>query len=611
MFGSPAHPFPRDKPMAALEEMLLNAEIEGNKGRTIGFSEVMSGFIHAGPDVGEFEAATKLAKSQCEAARVFLDVKSWRVADLLENSEHMAHLTGTFMCNALGGTFSITNGRFKLFVKSDSEPEARNMVYDFDMESTGGRKLHFHGFKVLNSAVFLRPWRLWGQTTTLYVVVNDTLTGTVVGRGTLYVHLRDFLRQIQTIEIQGPSWWQKVKVAAGFGAFFARQAIRPLFSVLGRLQWPQAVTGAGFQSQEPSRRLELTASDGVKTTMLMWNPLDRQGNEVAACTKPTVLFIPGAAVDHNIFALPTIEYNAVSFFRKQGYRSYCITHRVGRTSEARNGHTPYDTRLDIHAALAKIRVEEEQEGRNGQPTKIYVVAHCAGSIALSCGLLDGTIPGEWIQGITASMVFMHPKFGKINHLMSVFPTNVYSKLVDSWWDCTSTQDDTFVQRIINQALRFYPVGSARETCQSVVCHRSSLVFGRLWTHANLNEETHANLEHFLGGTSMRSLAWLMKAGSQEHVTVNEPSSESLVTPENIHRLKGIPILFLSGTGNMVFTAENTDRSYSTLCRAHGRQWYQREVFQGKGHLDAWMGSSAHKDVYPRVLSHMEEVMGLK
>jgi hypothetical protein len=66
--------------MAALEAILLNAESDSNK-RTIGFSEVMSGFIHAGPDVGEFEAATKLAKSQCEAARVFLDVKSWRVAD--------------------------------------------------------------------------------------------------------------------------------------------------------------------------------------------------------------------------------------------------------------------------------------------------------------------------------------------------------------------------------------------------------------------------------------------------------------------------------------------------------------------------------------------------
>lgn len=80
MFGSPAHPLPRDKSMAALEAILLNAENDSNK-RTIGFSEVMSGFIHAGPDIGEFEAATKLAKSQCEAARVFLDVKSWRVAD--------------------------------------------------------------------------------------------------------------------------------------------------------------------------------------------------------------------------------------------------------------------------------------------------------------------------------------------------------------------------------------------------------------------------------------------------------------------------------------------------------------------------------------------------
>lgn len=117
-----------------------------------------------------------------------------------------------------------------------------------------------------------------------------------------------------------------------------------------------------------------------------------------------------------------------------------------------------------------------------------------------------------------------------------------------------------------------------------------------------------HLEHFLGGTSMRSLAWLMNAGSEEHVTTNEPESTSLVTPENIERLKGIPILFLSGTGNMVFTAENTDRSYTTLCHAHGRNWYQREVFQGKGHLDAWMSPSAHEDVYPRVLSHVEEVM---
>lgn len=130
----------------------------------------------------------------------------------------------------------------------------------------------------------------------------------------------------------------------------------------------------------------------------------------------------------------------------------------------------------------------------------------------------------------------------------------------------------------------------------------------LWTHKNLNEATHRNLEQFVGGTSMRSLAWLMNAGRHESVTTNEPTSASLVTPENINRLKGIPILFLSGTGNMVYTAENTDTSFTTLCHAHGRQWYEREVFSGKGHLDAWMGASAYRDVYPRVKRHVDKFM---
>ncbi len=130
----------------------------------------------------------------------------------------------------------------------------------------------------------------------------------------------------------------------------------------------------------------------------------------------------------------------------------------------------------------------------------------------------------------------------------------------------------------------------------------------LWTHKNLNEETHARLERFIGGSSMRSHAWLMNSGRLNCVTTNKPVSANLVTPENIDRLKGLPILFLSGTGNMDFTAENTDISYTTLCNAHGKALYEREVFPGKGHLDAWMGAAAYKDVYPRVRRHVDKFM---
>jgi hypothetical protein len=107
---------------------------------------------------------------------------------------------------------------------------------------------------------------------------------------------------------------------------------------------------------------------------------------------------------------------------------------------------------------------------------------------------------------------------------------------------------------------------------------------------------------------MTALDWLMKSGSVGSVTTNAPAFTELVTPENLKRLKGIPILFLSGSENVVFVPENTDTSYTTLCNAHGRKWYEREVFQGRGHLDHWMGSTAYEDVYPRVKRHVDMVM---
>lgn len=129
---------------------------------------------------------------------------------------------------------------------------------------------------------------------------------------------------------------------------------------------------------------------------------------------------------------------------------------------------------------------------------------------------------------------------------------------------------------------------------------------RLWSHKNLNEETHARLQDFLGGTSMNSLGHLMYMGLRGYVT-NPQGNVKLVTTENIDRLKGIPILFIAGAENTVYTPENTDVSFTSLSTAHGVQWYERQVFEDRGHLDCWMGATANKDVYPRVRRHIERV----
>lgn len=108
---------------------------------------------------------------------------------------------------------------------------------------------------------------------------------------------------------------------------------------------------------------------------------------------------------------------------------------------------------------------------------------------------------------------------------------------------------------------------------------------------------------------MASLRHLMFQGTHEYAT--DSQNENLVTPQNIARLKGLPIFFFSGSENDVYAPENTDISFTTLSEANGGICYERQVFQGRGHLDAWMSPSANKDVFPRVLHHINKVQNGK
>ena len=182
-----------------------------------------------------------------------------------------------------------------------------------------------------------------------------------------------------------------------------------------------------------------------------------------------ILLVPGASTDYQIYALPTIAQNFVDYLLQRGYTVFCVNHRVGNTPEAKIGWTTYDARHDIAAATEYILK------RTGA-SKIYSVVHCAGAQAMAAGLLDGTIKG--IGGLTASQVFMHPIFARVNQIKAKTDPSmpaIYDKLVGPWFDVTGGDDSSF---ILNQALRFYPEGGFQDVCHSIICHRTELVFGR-------------------------------------------------------------------------------------------------------------------------------------
>ncbi|CAK7209459.1 hypothetical protein SBRCBS47491_000450 [Sporothrix bragantina] len=588
-----------------------------------GFTEVMSGFLHcvdsntsatfSSDQKFVYEAAYRRAESLCEGARFFLSVQAFGTTDVVSDPAHRGLLTGTFVCPTLPGSpFLVQRGTFGLFVTDTEAPGTRNMTYEFDLRGVDGTKLHFSGYKVVDASVTLAPLQLWRATSTLYVTITRKGTGedllstaalhkdVVIAKGIMHIRPTDFLSEILTLTPTGSTLLQKAVSAASFLTYFTRRSLGLFLAPLTPLQYPTQ-TYNGYINYTPPTQLwtDIKASDGVHSRLYMWDPPPY----VRAADTP-LLFIPGASVDHQIFALPTIRFNTVNYFTRAGYRVFVVVHRIGQT-RLDNKWTTYDARLDIHAAFEKVR---EQCGNR----KVYTVAHCMGSVALSTGLLDGTIPSDWLLGLSCSQVFMNPIWNAANMLKASTATSrfsldkIYGTIAGSWFDCTTSPHDSLLQRLLNQALRLMP-DARRELCRSAVCHRITLVYGRCWNHGNLNEATHRQMDRFFGGASMTMMRLLMLQGSQGHVMTN--GYEVLTTPENVKKnLAGLPIFQFVGQENAVLSPRATEKTYEILCDTFGSGDYRRHVIPRYGHLDCWMGRNAWKDVYPVLRAEIDRVV---
>ncbi|KAI0866032.1 glucose-methanol-choline oxidoreductase [Xylaria cubensis] len=658
LFGAPKHPKYRRKHSIQLERHSEDYEEDDGiyhahksiasarrmKDGGFGFTEVMSGHVHRlnknddgkfTDNIDDYELAARTAKSLCETARFFLSVQAFNTRSVVNDPKHSANLTGTFSCPTLEGSpFMVRRGNFNLFLVDTKAPGTRNLTYDFDMYGTDNQRLHFHGYKVVDSSVALAPMQFWRSTSTLYVTITERKEskeelgeefcpkGKVIAQGIMRIQPADFFSEMLTLTSTGSNIFDRVKSVANFMTFFTRKSMSLFLAPLTPLQYPSQ-TYTGFVNHTPqSKSYKITARDGVITSLHVWEPTN-----TSVPTK-NLFMVPGASVDHQIFALPTIRMNAVNFFQRAGYRVFVTVHRIGVLMVAQNNWTTFDTRLDIRACLEFIRKryptypETKNDGTEHEtdvklePEPIYTIAHCMGSVALSAGLLDGSIPAKWVKGVTCSQVFMNPIWNCMNMIkilaLPIPADRLYRFFAGNWFSCSTGKDDSYVQKALNELLRFMP-DERKEICNNATCHRISLVFARCWNHRNLNEATHRQIDRFFGGVNMTLLHLLMKQGFNGHVMSNGPLYERLDTPENVLKLKGIPFLLFVGGDNAVLSPESTERTYEILTDTFSARHdigiqYRRRVVPDYGHLDCWMGRNAWKDVYPFVLEEVDRVV---
>ena len=68
----------------------------------------------------------------------------------------------------------------------------------------------------------------------------------------------------------------------------------------------------------------------------------------------------------------------------------------------------------------------------------------------------------------------------------------------------------------------------------------------------------------------------------------------------------LPIAFIHGQNNRLFTPEGSELTYKALCEVNGPELYVRHVIKDYAHMDCFIGKNAARDVYPIVTAELDK-----
>jgi hypothetical protein len=149
------------------------------------------------------------------------------VAAFVADPQHKALLSGTIDYPPFGSGLVAPRGVFGLFSPS-GDPALTYMVYELAFEHAG-KPYYLAGKK---HVCLGWPWKLWGETTTLYTTLHEgsDSTGKVVGAGTLSLGVGALLSLLGTLSgtpgAPDRSLWQRSGAIGSFFGFFSTELLR-------------------------------------------------------------------------------------------------------------------------------------------------------------------------------------------------------------------------------------------------------------------------------------------------------------------------------------------------------------------------------------------------
>ncbi len=557
----------------------------------IQFTETMTGYFST-QEKENYKKANQLGKDAGSTFKFILTIISDDLDEMIESDQHQARMVGTVEAPALSNEpLTVTEGIFNLFVTYPEDVDTKRMRYRMRLSSEEGRVYYFEGFKVIRDDPGLD---LWSDTTTLYITVHDgeDKNAAVLGKGMLIIRPTDFMKQMTTMKVlNAESATERLEYTTKFGALFAGA----LFDTYGGLFAGQKY----FDPEAPPRkRRPLRVSPPEVHDFKTLDDLELRLTRYKGGPKGPVILSHGLGVSSRIFSMDTFDTNLLEYLFVHRYDVWLLDYRASIELPASKTQFSADeiARYDYPAAIDKVRKITGAE-------TVQMVVHCFGSTSWTMSMLGGWLDG--VRSAVCSQVSTHMKVPFLTKLKTGLhvPTFLDKLGIDSLTAYVD-EDSNWLDKFFDDAIRVLPT-QLEEQCNNPVCHRITFLYGQLYEHDQLNNQTHENLHEMFGVANITSFEHLALMSRKGHV-VNFQGEESYLP--HLERM-AIPIAFISGGENECFLPESTEITYNLLRERNGKELYKRFVIPKYGHIDCIYGKNAWKDVYPHNLEHLDETNG--
>jgi len=311
-------------------------------------------------------------------------------------------------------------------------------------------------------------------------------------------------------------------------------------------------------------------------------------------TKGPVLLVHGAGVRANLFRAP-VETNFVDYLVERGYDVWLENWRASID-------LPFNAwTLDQAAAYdhpAAVRTVVERTGADF----IKAVIHCQGSTSYMMSAVAGLVPR--VNVIVSNAVSLHtviPAYASAKMQVSVPLLKLLTPYLDPQWGIRAPN---LTAKAITELVRL-----SHHECNNIVCKMVSFTYGAgfpaLWSHANLNDETHTWLRQEFAKVPISFFAQMVKCVRQGHLVAvdNLPQLPRDFTEQPPQT--GARFAFFAGMNNHCFLPESQAKTHEYF-NEHCNNRHTLHLLPNYGHLDVFIGKDASRHVFPLMYEELEK-----